>query len=89
VWAGLCTPPLSDSSTALEESTAGWPGHGAWLPTLQHALTHFDWTLHPLHWHWPARSKAAVPLAEGRWFVLPAALALGLPAPVRRLLERL
>lgn len=89
VWAGLWTPPLFESSTAIEETTVRWPGQGAWLPTLQHALTHFDWTLHPLHWRWPARSKAAVPLAEGRWFTLPDALALGLPAPVRRLLERL
>jgi A/G-specific adenine glycosylase len=89
VWAGLWTPPLFDSSTALEAATAPWPGHGGWLPTLQHALTHFEWTLHLLHWHWPARSKAAVPLAEGRWFTLPDALALGLPAPVRRLLAQL
>jgi A/G-specific adenine glycosylase len=89
VWAGLWTPPLFDSSTALDEATTAWPGHGAWLPTFQHALTHFEWTLHPLHWHWPARGKAAVPLAEGRWFTLPDALAMGLPAPVRRLLERL
>ena len=89
VWAGLWTPPLFESSTALEETTVRWPGQGAWLPTLQHTLTHFDWTLHPLHWHWPTRSKATVPLAEGRWITLPDARALGLPAPVRRLLERL
>jgi A/G-specific adenine glycosylase len=89
VWAGLWTPPLWDTTTALEAAAEAWPGRGEWLATVRHALTHLDWTLHPLHWHWPARSKAEPTLGEGRWFALPEALALGLPAPVRRLLEAL
>jgi A/G-specific adenine glycosylase len=89
VWAGLWAPPLWDTTSALEAATERWPGRGEWLTTVQHALTHFDWTLHPLHWHWPPRGKAEPPLDEGRWFTLPEALALGLPAPVRRLLDAL
>lgn len=89
VWAGLWTPPLFDSTLQLEDALAAWPGRGGWLPTVQHALTHFDWTLHPMRWQWPARGSATPPLPEGRWFPLPEALQMGLPAPVRRLIEAL
>ena len=89
VWAGLMTLPEFESADALAAFTDGWPGQGAWLDPIEHALTHFDWTLEPLRWRWPARVpvrlQAALP--EGRWVDRPAALALGLPAPIRRLLE--
>jgi A/G-specific adenine glycosylase len=87
VWAGLWTLPLFDGSTALDELTQTWPGQGEWLPSFKHALTHFDWTLHPLRWHWPERRAGKLPLTEGRWFTMPDALAMGLPAPIRRLIE--
>lgn len=89
VWAGLWVPPLWETVLALEADSAAWPGNGTWWPDVQHALTHFDWTLHPLRWHWPARGTAAPPLEEGRWFEQAEALQLGLPAPVRRMLEQL
>jgi A/G-specific adenine glycosylase len=66
---------------------APWPGQGEWLATIEHALTHLDWTLHPLAWHWPARRKKLPVLGPGRWVTRDEALAMGLPAPVRRLLE--
>ena len=88
VWAGLWSLPEYGSTLALMEGTAGWPGHGDWQPDVQHALTHFDWLLHPLQWRLPLRSKASAMLPEGRWFSVDEALALGLPAPVRRLLQR-
>lgn len=89
VWAGLMTLPEFDSADALAGIVAGWPGEGAWLPPIEHALTHFDWTLEPLRWHWPARVPKALQqaLPAGRWVPRAQALALGLPAPVRRLLE--
>ena len=59
----------------------------AWLPNVEHALTHFDWTLQPLRWTLPARAKLPAGLPPGRWFTKAEALALGLPAPIRRLLE--
>ncbi|MDO9092035.1 MAG: A/G-specific adenine glycosylase [Rubrivivax sp.] len=87
VWAGLWTLPDYPSVTALEALTDPWPGQGEWLPTVQHALTHFDWTLHPLRWLWGAGAAPQPPvLPTGRWCTLDEALALGLPAPVRRLL---
>lgn len=89
VWAGLMTLPEFESTDALAAFVAGWPGEGAWLPTIEHALTHFDWTLEPLRWHWPVRvpKALAATLPAGRWVPREQALALGLPAPVRRLLE--
>jgi len=87
VWAGLWSLPEFTSTLALDEATADWPGHGAWQPDVQHALTHFDWLLHPMQWVLPVRAKLDAALPEGRWFSIDEALALGLPAPVRRLLE--
>lgn len=78
---------------------ADWPGEGEWLPPFVHVLTHRDWTLQPLRWAWPdtlepaererltQTLQACEGLGPGRWWALPDALALGLPAPVRRLLS--
>jgi A/G-specific adenine glycosylase len=82
-------------------ATAGidWPGEGRWLPPFVHVLTHRDWTLQPLRWAWPdtlepgERERLTQTLQDteglgpGRWWTMPEALALGLPAPVRRLLS--
>lgn len=89
VWAGLMTLPEFDSADLLAAFVAGWPGDGAWLQPIEHALTHFDWTLEPLRWRWPARVPPALQqsLPAGRWVAREQALSLGLPAPVRRLLE--
>ncbi len=87
VWSGLWSLPQYPSTLALHEATAHWAGHGAWQPDVQHALTHFDWLLHPLQWRLPLRARPDASLPEGRWFSVEEALALGLPAPVRRLLQ--
>lgn len=86
VWAGLWSLPEFDAPATLEASLRGWPGSGAWLPAFEHALTHFDWQLQPLAWTLPARAKPAG-LPPGRWVGRDEALALGLPAPVRKLLS--
>ena len=92
VWAGLWSLPEFDDTAALAAFTAGWPGEGDVLPAFSHALTHFDWQLEPLRWTLPARGAAAELKAlaahhPGRWFETAEALALGLPAPIRRLLS--
>ncbi len=87
VWASLWSLPEFDIASTLEDRVETWPGEGEWLPNVEHALTHFDWTLQPLAWTLPARAKAPVGLPEGRWFTVDEALAMGLPAPIRRLLE--
>jgi A/G-specific adenine glycosylase len=93
VWAGLWSLPEFGSADELQARVAGWPGRVEALPPIEHALTHFDWTLEPLRWALPARgAPSAATLLErvgtGRWFTPGEALALGLPAPVRRLFER-
>ena len=89
VWASLWSLPEYASVQALNELSADWPGRGEWLPPIDHALTHFDWTLHPLIWQLPARARlpaAVASMPEGRWLTRDAALELGLAAPVRKLL---
>ena len=95
VWAGLWSLPEQASLPDLHDALAGWPGEHELLPTIEHALTHFDWTLRPLRWTLPVRGAApalrqwaALPwAAPGRWVTPQEALALGLAAPVRRLLQ--
>ncbi len=84
VWGGLWSLPEWPSLAALREASAGWRGRGQALPAIEHALTHLDWTLEPLRWTLPARARP--PAIEGRWFTRDEALALGLPAPIRKLL---
>jgi A/G-specific adenine glycosylase len=92
VWAGLWSLPEFISGEALQSHLRGWPGHGEALPVIEHALTHFDWTLQPWQWTLPARLGAArlaaleSTLPAGRWVTRDEALAMGLPAPLRKLL---
>ena len=90
VWAGLWSLPEHDSLEALDVVTAGWPGAGEAQTAFVHVLTHFDWHLQPLRWTLPASAsarrvaKVTAPWRDGRWFSLDEALALGLPAPLRK-----
>jgi A/G-specific adenine glycosylase len=92
VWASLWCLPQAGSIDALAAHAAAWPGAGRALAPVQHALTHFDWTLRPLLWHLPPQLAASDLVAvqqglpDGRWFARDEALASGLPAPVRKLL---
>jgi A/G-specific adenine glycosylase len=92
VWAGLWSLPELDSAAELDAVSRHWPGTAEALPSLVHRLTHFDWTLHPVRWTLPARTGRAAAQSlvarwpAGRWFERERAAALGLPAPLRRLL---
>ncbi len=92
VWAGLWSLPEFDSVDDFERACAAWPGGGESLTSFTHVLTHLDWTLHPLRWTLPARASAPArervtsSLPAGRWVTREEALALGLPAPLRKLL---
>jgi A/G-specific adenine glycosylase len=95
VWAGLWSFPEREDLDAAEACTREWPGHGQPLPAIRHVLTHFDWDLQPWLWTLPARLKASEraavesALGPGRWWTFDEALVLGLPAPVKVLLDRL
>ena len=83
VWAGLWSLPLYDDAAALADAAAGLGVQAEPLPTVAHALTHFDWLLHPRR----AVLAAAPPTdLEGRWFEAGELGSIALPAPLRRLL---
>ena len=96
VWAGLWSLPEFASREALAAVNADWPGDAQSLPSFTHTLTHLDIALHPLCWNLPKHISAicleAVTSAcvavdgAGQWFSLDQALAMGLPAPLRKLL---
>jgi A/G-specific adenine glycosylase len=87
VWAGLWTMPLFDDLDELLALTAAWPGSSDVLPAFKHALTHFDWTLQPVRHVLPARGSKNKPgLGGGQWHARDELAAVGLPAPIRKLL---
>lgn len=93
VWAGLWSLAEFSSMDALTEAAADWPGEPEELPIFKHVLTHLDWTLQPVRWTMPPRTSSAQlleitqALPQGRWFSFDEALAMGLPAPLRKLLQ--
>ena len=93
VWGGLWSFPALADLQAAREFTAPWRGHGVALPAFDHVLTHFDWRLEPWRHRLPAGLSVAeldavqARLAPGRWIAHADALRLGLPAPIRQLLE--
>lgn len=85
IWASLYALPAFDSYEAL---TTALPGNLATRcqiePDFVHVLTHKDLHLHPVSLR--LQPGAALPL-EGAWFRAHEWAALGLPAPVRKLLD--
>ncbi|HEY1089609.1 MAG TPA: A/G-specific adenine glycosylase, partial [Burkholderiaceae bacterium] len=47
VWAGLWSLPLFDDEAALLSAAKDLGAQPEVLPRIEHALTHFDWVLHP------------------------------------------
>ena len=92
VWAGLWTLPLLDGLDDARVLSARWPGAGQALPPIDHALTHFDWRLAPWRHALPERVTASglasieASLPAGGWYAPQQALAMGLPAPIRKLI---
>lgn len=87
IWGGLWSPPVLELPQGEAEARARWPqalqqSDGA---IVHHAFTHFDLAITPRS----LRLAAPAPVNEGRWTTLPESLALGLPAPVRRVLQDL
>lgn len=91
IWAGLYCPPVYDSRAALDEALQLHASCDAQdLPAFTHVLTHRDLHLHPVL----ARDATPRPDAhcaeqQSGWFAPAQWPALGLPAPVRKLLASL
>jgi A/G-specific adenine glycosylase len=83
IWAGLFSLPVFDSEGEL---LAAWAqGHGAhYIEPWKHVLTHRDLYLHPVRMTGTAKNA---PACEGQWVDAAVWPAMGLPAPIRTLLE--
>jgi A/G-specific adenine glycosylase len=93
VWGGLFCMPVFESDEALKAFLpSALHSELQPLPLLTHVLTHKDLHLSP--WHAKLLSTQAIPSAEeastssGAWFSLSEWEGLGLPAPIRKLLEQ-
>ena len=85
VWAGLWTLPLHDDEATLQAAAQALDVDLEAQPVIKHALTHFDWLLHPRR-AVLARRPARALLGEGRWVARADLAAVALPAPLRKLL---
>ncbi len=86
IWAGLYAPPVFETEAALHEAVGeNAAALQAWEP-VSHSLTHRELQLLP---HQISAGHRSTPEIPGQWVALPAALALGLPAPARTLLQAL
>jgi len=87
IWGGLWCLPADDDGRTLQERTGPDKGKLQALPVLQHQLTHIDMTIHPLIGN-TEFTATGVECAPGqRWFTQQEWPQLGLPKPVRQLLE--
>jgi A/G-specific adenine glycosylase len=85
VWAGLYCLPLFDSEMALRQAVpANARGSLQCEPAFTHVLTHKDLHLHACR----VQLTHTESLGEGRWVGSEEWPSLGLPAPIRKLLER-
>ena len=93
IWAGLYSPPVFESEAALQQHAQQiWQGAQAeqWkhLPAFLHVLTHKDLHLHPVVVPADKAQSAMVSEAvDALWADAQAWAGLGLPAPIRKLLD--
>lgn len=91
LWGGLWTLPMYDSEDALDahRQALGVP-ELEMLPRVQHALTHFDWVLHPRRAVLGATAQdasGAPALPAGQWVAREQLSQYALPAPLKKLLD--
>ena len=96
IWAGLYCPQVFDSQAQLMAQLGALLPAGSAaqeLPVVPHVLTHRDLYLHPVLVQAEAMAAAQTPQVgdapAGAWFDAQQWPQLGLPAPVRKLLESL
>ena len=87
LWGGLWSPPqFASEQAALDWCRTALPEAQriGTLETIEHGFTHFDLQLHPLLVRCPRPAN----LPHALWYSLDAPPRVGLPQPVRALLER-
>lgn len=89
IWAGLHAFPMTASDAVPAVDGANPEA----APSFKHVLTHKDLYLTPTHLRFASQAQAerwsASQTDAGQWLALEAALAMGVPKPVRQLLEGL
>jgi len=92
IWASLWSlPEAGDHAQARHWFDANLKGDYAQaeaLPMIAHAFTHYRLHLHPLRWHDIAARDAVRDNEDLRWVRRAELSTLGIPAPIRKLLER-
>jgi A/G-specific adenine glycosylase len=84
VWAGLYCLPVFDGLADLQHAVpAKYRDRLVEAEVFKHVLTHKDLYLHPVQIELPASAA----LSDGQWVDSEAWQALGLPAPIRKLLN--
>lgn len=85
IWGGLWSPPVVESEQAWPQALEGLPRRAqSPLTPIAHSFTHFDLQMDPVH----LQSDQAAE-ADHIWHPPALALTLGLPAPIRRMIEQL
>ncbi|HUH89548.1 MAG TPA: A/G-specific adenine glycosylase [Lysobacter sp.] len=91
IWASLWTLPQADDETAardwFDRHLQGDFDGGEPLPSIAHAFSHYKLDLHPRRWRDVALHDAVGDNDGLRWVALEQLATLGIPAPIRRLLE--
>jgi len=87
VWAGLyCLPVFESFEALLAALPAKYRTQLHEGPVFKHVLTHKDLHVHPVHLNVPHAVKLGPAMGDGKWVSAADWPALGLPAPVRKLL---
>ena len=87
IWGGLWSLPADDNGLPLQQRLGLKNNVLKSLPSLQHQLTHMNMTILPLIGHAEPASTSVECTADQRWFGQQQWQELGLPKPVRQLLE--
>jgi len=92
IWGGLWSPPefasVADAQAFSARALLGAEAEPAPLAPLRHSFTHFDLTITPLQTRC-AGPAALMEAPDALWYNARVPQPVGLPAPVRALIERL
>ena len=87
IWGGLWSLPADDQGTAIKQRWGLSDQTLKPFETLKHQLTHIEMTIQPLIGHTEMLASGVECSSDQRWFSPQEWPALGLPKPVRHLLE--
>jgi len=91
VWAGLWSLPEADDHVAarnwFEMNIAGDYDAANALAAIDHGFTHYRFAMQPLEWREVALRDGVRDNAGMRWIARAELASLGIPAPIRKLLE--